>query len=133
MGCTTDPPDRQWVTPGGTLHFRNSGVTLLWDMGNPLIDGIETVEADLNRNLKRGVGFVHGTSTLVPFAVNGTWEIKFHINTSDETARGVGHGTGDLQGMSLKYSTVVATPPPNPCHPERGAYTTGIITTPRGP
>jgi hypothetical protein len=130
------PPDREWFAPGGTLHFRNAGNTNQWDMGNPLIDGIETNEVDLNLNFNGGVGFVHGTSPLVPFAVSGTWQIKFHVNTSNGTARGVGHGTGNLQGMSLKFSNVVstATTPPNPCNtaPDR-AWTTGIITTPRGP
>ena len=39
-----------------------------------------------------------------PFA--GTWEITVHIeiSPSGQSARGVGHGTGELQGMTLKFT-----------------------------
>lgn len=132
--CSSGPPDRAWVTPGGTFHFRKAGNTNQWVTGNPLIDGIETNEVDLNLNFKNGIGFAHGTSTLVPDAFNGTWQMEFHVNVSNGTAHGVGHGTGDLQGMSLKWDNVVTAIPPNPCNPALGgAETTGIVTTPRGP
>ncbi|MEE9245672.1 MAG: hypothetical protein V3U63_05665 [Gemmatimonadota bacterium] len=121
-------------------------------MGNPLIDGIETNEVDVNIDHKGG--YAHGTGTLRPDAhPNGTWQIKFTVNTSTGTSHGIGHGTGDLRGMSLKWETVFSTTPPKPLqhrarpcpcdgdhHDAAWAVTaepftsiTGIISTPIAP
>lgn len=127
----TNPPPSVWVTPGETAHFRNAQNTNQWVVGNELIDGFETNEVDANRDLKSGVGFAHGKGTLVPAAVDGTWELDFHVNVSDFTASGTGRGTGDLQGMSMAWeSSGEPVFDDNPCSSLPGAPVKGIITTP---
>ena len=91
------------ATPGGTVHFRVSNENR-WVTGNPLIDGVETNTGAANIN-STGQGVVHLTSSLKPDAVNGTWEIQTHLSLPDFIGFGVGHGTGDLQGMTIKFTT----------------------------
>lgn len=115
------PPGEERTTRGGTLHIRDAGNRNQWVTGHPLVDGFEVNVTDLHINLKTGDGIAHANSTLTPAAVNGTWEIRYHVEVEDffpGNAHGVGHGTGDLHGMTLKFSA----PPPavgaNVCNPE---------------
>lgn len=107
------------VTPGNVLHQvatnRNEWVT-----GNPLVDGVETNVVRININLKTGKGVANVRSTITPKGVDGTWELRYQVKVVDggpATARGVGHGTGDLRGMTLKFTAEPPQPGQNSCNP----------------
>jgi hypothetical protein len=102
--CVSDDPTRFRITPGATLHFSASNENR-WVTGNPLIDGVEYNTVAANINLKNGEGVVHLDLSLKPDAVNGTWEIKQQLSLPERVSSGVGHGTGDLQGMTIKFTT----------------------------
>jgi hypothetical protein len=108
------------VTPGNVLHLlatnRNEWVT-----GNRLVDGTETNVARININLKTGRGVANIQSTITPEGVEGTWELRYQVKVTGGTpgtARGVGHGTGELQGMTLKFTAQPPVPGENTCNPE---------------
>jgi hypothetical protein len=116
------------ATPGGTLHFRASNENR-WVTGNPLIDGVErnTVAANFNNT---GQGVVHLDSSLKPDAVNGNWEIQTHLSLPDFVGSGVGHGTGDLQGMTIKFTFDLAAGPSD-CNPDGPkGHVHGVILSP---
>jgi hypothetical protein len=116
------------ATPGGTLHFRVSNENR-WATGNSLIDGVETNTGAANFN-NSGQGLVHLTSSLKPDAVDGTWEIQTHLSLPDFVGGGVGHGTGDLQGMTIKYTFDLAVGPSD-CNPDGPkGHVHGIILSP---
>jgi hypothetical protein len=102
--CVSDDPTRFKITPGETLHFRASNENR-WVTGNPLIDGVEHNTVAANIDLKNGQGVVHLDLSLKPDAVNGTWEIKQQLSLPERVSSGVGHGTGELQGMTIKFTT----------------------------
>jgi hypothetical protein len=114
-----------FVTPGGTLHVRGGSNRNLWTTGNPLIDGYEENAVMVNLNLHNGTGAAHLDVSLKPNAVNGTWEIRQTVDISGFTpqgSRGTGHGTGDLRGMTIQFTTA---PPQagstSSCNPAMGA------------
>ena len=124
-----------WTTNGGTWHFRNGQNQNRWVTGNPLIDGVETNVADMNLNLKNGTGTIHLDESVKPDAVNGTWEIRETVQFRGGalvSASGVGHGTGDLQGMTIKFTAQGAAPIPEACGPDGafGPAIQGVITAP---
>ena len=116
------------VTPGGTAHLDVANEHL-WVTGNPLIDGIET-------NTGSGVIDPHGLVvnldlSLKPTAVNGTWEIRQQFRIPDGTTSGVGHGTGDLRGMTIKFTTDPIIDSPSACNPDmQKAAVHGVILSP---
>ena len=116
------------VTPGGTAHLAVANEHL-WVTGNPLIDGIE-------RNTGSGVINPHGIVvnldlSLKPAAVSGTWEIRQQFRIPDGTTSGVGHGTGDLQGMTIKFTTDPIIDSPSSCNPDmQKAAVHGVILSP---
>src|SRR2546423_15512201 len=92
------------TTNGGTWHFRNGQNVNRWVTGNPLIDGVEHNVAGMNLDLKNGTGTIHLDESVKPDAVNGTWEIRETVQFrgfEPVSAMGVGHGTGDLEGMTI--------------------------------
>jgi hypothetical protein len=99
--CSSADLTRFNATPGGTLHFRVANENR-WVTGNPLIDGIERNTGAANFN-NTGQGVVHLYSSLKPDAVNGTWEIVTQLSLPGFVGSGVGHGTGDLRGMTIKF------------------------------
>ena len=106
------------VTPGDVLHQlatnRNEWVT-----GNPLVDGVENNVVRININLKTGRGTANVRSTITPEGVEGTWELRYQVKViggGPATARGVGHGTGELRGMTLKFTAQLAEPGQNSCN-----------------
>jgi hypothetical protein len=115
-------------TPGETLHFRVSNRNQ-WVTGNPLIDGIETNTGAANINLNNGEAVVRLNLSLKPDAVNGTWEIEQQVRPPTGST-GVGHGTGDLQGMTIKFTTdpPVGTSVCNPDMPKGPVH--GVILSP---
>jgi hypothetical protein len=113
---------------GPTAHFGVSNENK-WVTGNPLIDGIE-------HNTGRAIIDPHGLvvnldNSLKPDAVNGTWEIKQQFRIPDGTTSGVGHGTGDLQGMTMKFSTDPIAGAVSDCNPDDfKAGVHGVILSP---
>ncbi len=109
---------KERVTPGGVVHQlatnRNEWVT-----GNPLLDGVETNVVRIVINSKTGRGVANVTSTITPEGVDGTWELRYQVKVIDNnpaTARGVGRGTGELRGMTLKFTAGLAEPGLNTCN-----------------
>lgn len=114
---------KEWISHGGVYHFRNGENVNRWVTGNPLIDGVENNVADMNLNLKNGTGTIHLDLSVRPDAVNGTWEIRQTVQFRDFEpvgTSGVGHGTGELQGLTLKFTAEGAAPIPEACGPEGG-------------
>ena len=71
--------------------------------------------------------------TLAPFAFDGTWEIR-QINQLRQNglfvSKGVGHGTGELRGMTINFTTGQFVFGLNPCSPFPSAEVQGVL---RGP
>jgi hypothetical protein len=114
---------KEWISRGGVYHFRNGENVNRWVTGNPLVDGVEHNVADMNLNLKNGTGTIHLDLSVKPDAVNGTWEIRQTVQFRDFNAvrtTGVGHGTGELQGLTLKFTAEGAAPILAACGPEGG-------------
>lgn len=130
--CGDSPPDQVIVTPGGkTLHIRGGLNINEWMSNNAFIDGPESNIPNVNFNPKSGA--VHLDVTLRPSAVDGTWEIsqtlQFHPNGA-VSSHGVGHGTGELQSMTIKYTTGDPVVVDNPCSDLPSAPLTGVIISP---
>jgi hypothetical protein len=104
--CSGGGPDTFRVTPGGTVHIKGLTNNNRWATGNPLIDGVESNVVFTSFNFKTQT--IRLDITLVPDAYPGsTWEImqaaQFRPDGSLQ-ADGVGHGTGALRGMTIKFT-----------------------------
>jgi hypothetical protein len=127
--CHAGDPSGFRVTPGGTVHFGVSNENR-WVTGNPLIDGVEHNTGDANIN-PDGQVVVRLKNSLKPGAVNGTWEIIQQVRVPDGVSTGVGHGTGDLQGMTIKFTTDPTFVPTSVCNPDMlKAGVHGVILSP---
>ena len=130
--CSSGPPDKVIVTPGGkTLHLRGISNSNEWVTGNPLIDGAESNSPNVNFNPTSGA--VHLDVTLYPDGVMGTWEIAQTLNFRGNgtfSSHGVGHGTGELHGMTIKFNTTPAVLVDNPCSDLDSAPLSGVIVSP---
>jgi hypothetical protein len=104
------------ATPGGTVHFGVANENR-WVTGNPLIDGLEHNTGDANVS-RQGQVVVRLQNSLKPDAVNGTWEMVQQVRIGDGVSTGVGHGTGDLQGMTMKFTTDPEFVPASVCNPD---------------
>ena len=128
---SADPSNFKIV--GSTLHFTGANQNR-WVTGNPLIDGAEQNAVLFNLNLKNGNGAAHLDVTLKPDAVDGTWEIRQTLTFRDGVpigSSGVGHGTGDLTGMTIKFATQPAVPVESVCNPDMPkAPVSGVILSP---
>ena len=116
------------ATPGGTLHFLVANENR-WVTGNPLLDGVERNTGAANINNK-GDGVVHLYLSLKPDAVNGTWEITEQLKLPELSGFGVGHGTGDLRGMTIKYSFDLAAGPSDCSSDGPKGHVHGVILSP---
>jgi hypothetical protein len=127
--CQAGDPTGFRVTPGGTIHFGVSNENR-WVTGNPLIDGVEhnTGNAKITR---QGQVIVNLDNSLKPDAVNGTWEIVQQFRVPDGVSTGVGHGTGELQGMTIKFTTDPTFVPTSVCNPDNSKVAVhGVILSP---
>lgn len=130
--CGGGPPDKVIVTPGGkTVHIRGATNFNEWVTGNDLIDGAETnvVSANFNQN----GGNVHLDVTLVPDAFDGTWEITQTIKIAKDgsvSGHGVGHGTGELHGLIIKFTAGEEVVVANPCSGLPSGVVEGVIILP---
>ena len=78
-------------------------------------------------------GNVHLDATLDPYAFDGTWEITLTLKISENGlfGHGVGHGTGELHGMLIKFNTAPPEGPvDNPCADDDSAVLSGVIISP---
>jgi len=99
-------PIEERVTPGEVLHLLASNQNK-WVTGNPLVDGVENNVARIMIDLKSGKGGANIHSTISPEDKEGTWELRYRVEVTGGnpgTARGTGHGTGALQGMTFKFT-----------------------------
>jgi hypothetical protein len=115
--CGGAPIDER-VTPGGVLHLLASNLNQ-WDTGNSLVDGEETNVARITIVLKSGRGVANITSTITPEGVDGTWELRYRVEVAGANpggASGVGRGTGELRGMTLKFTAQSPVPRENSCN-----------------
>jgi len=127
--CQAGDPTGFRITPGGAVHFGVSNENR-WVTGNPLIDGVEHNTGGANVN-PHGKVVVNLDNSLKPDAVNGTWEIQQQFRVPDGVSTGVGHGTGDLQGMTIKFTTDPVFLPTSVCNPDllkSGVH--GVILSP---
>lgn len=132
--CEEASLDRLIVTPGGTLHLHGVGNRTQWVTGNPLIDGFEENAVLVNVNLKDASGAAHLDVSLKPDAVNGTWEIRQTVKVrggAPAGSFGVGHGTGELRGMTIEFTGEPPAGATSVCNPDLGAATVqGVIISP---
>ena len=127
--CHAGDPTGFRATPGGTVHFGVSNENR-WVTGNPLIDGVEHNTGGANIN-PHGQVVVNLDNSLKPDAVNGTWEIRQQFRVPDGVSTGVGHGTGDLQGMTIKFTTDPISGRASVCNPDMlSARVYGVILSP---
>ena len=133
--CSGGPPDTVKVTPGGTVHI--AGLTNInqWSTGNVLIDGVENNVVFTSFNWKTQV--IRLDITLAPDAYpDSTWEIMQAAQFRPDgslVADGVGHGTGDLRGMTVKFTVEPDNPVflDNPCAPGQPSFPlSGVIISP---
>ena len=105
--CSSGPPEAFSVTPGGTVHVRGATNTNVWATNNPYLDGTETNEAVTININRQGRGNVTLHATLEPFAFDGAWEITLILTISKDGVfgHGVGHETGELRSMVIKFAT----------------------------
>lgn len=132
--CGGSAPEDVRVTDGGTLHVRGARNENRWVTDNPLLNGVVNNVVNFNVEQKNGAGHAHGTGTLVPDAVDGEWKLDFHIDLSGKAwvgARGSGHGTGELTGMSIQWSGTPdnsGTDGPEGCSETSFSSVSGVIT-----
>lgn len=135
--CESIPFEDVRVTPGGTLHLQGARNRNQWVTGNPLIDGFEENVVDGNINLRTGTGRGNLELTLRPDAVEGAWEIRSTVEILGGVpagTSGVGHGTGELQGMTIQFTTEPVGFGQNICNPGRAsARVQGVIISPATP
>jgi hypothetical protein len=134
--CGGGPDEVFFVTPGGTEHFRGGINFNHWFTGNTFIDGPENNTS--NGNFNPTSGAVNLDVTLEPYAHSGTWEIRQTLNfrgNGSFSGHGVGHGTGDLHGMTIKFTAappVPFNPADKPCFTDIpvSAPVSGVIISP---
>jgi hypothetical protein len=131
--CTGVPPGGIRITPSGVLHDHGFRVRNLWITGNSLVDGFAELVVDVQLNLNTGKGVAHVAITLSPDAVKGTWEISQELTLAGDIpigGSGVGHGTGALQGMTIKFTAAPASRV-SACNPDLGSdEVRGVIISP---
>lgn len=131
--CESTTPEGLRITPGETLHLRGARNTNQWATGNNLIDGIEQNVVDLNLALRQGSGVAHLEGTLTPAAVDATWQIRMTVKIREGvqvSAQGVGHGTGDLHGMTMQFAADPQTQTASICSSMPAVAVKGIIIAP---
>lgn len=131
--CTSTDAEVARATPGGTLHIRGATNTNDWVTNNPYTDGPESNEVIAINVNPQGHGTVTIHETLRPQAFTGAWDVtlKLTITEAGLVGHGVGHGTGDLHGMTLKFTVAPAPGVPSPCNPEFPSYVvSGVIISP---
>jgi len=130
--CGCGPIDIK-VTPGGqTIHVRDGFCLGQWVTGNALIDGYETVTSH-GEVTPKGL-ILHLFRTLEPDAYPGSsWEIvqTEHIKPDGSTSsHAVGHATGALKGMTIKFTELGRVLVPNPCPDLNSGLMNGVILAP---
>jgi hypothetical protein len=101
----------------GNLHIKGEVQLLELDSNDPQVDGTLTIEIDLIlRQDDNGFycsGPAHGSLSIDPEAVDGTWEVTWSGMFTDcgLTGHANGHGTGNLEGQTIKFTFQEVNPP----------------------
>ena len=99
------------ITPGsqapdnkGTLHIKGQAFTDIVESSDARIAGVNTPTLDIAIDPASGMGELSGSFVWKPKAYEGTWEgmMKGQIRDGLVTALGLAHGTGRLEGLSLR-------------------------------
>lgn len=113
-------PETDRLSGDKMLHFYNAVNHNLWVATTPLVTGWEDNVVDGNINLANSTGVAQPHSVMRPFAYDGTWDVIVHVTVTPTglDAHGEGHGTGALQGGSIRFRSTGAIdlqPGENPC------------------
>lgn len=116
-------PETDRVSGDKILHIYNAVNHNLWVATTPLITGLEDNSVDATINLTTGTGVAHAHSVMRPFAYDGTWQVivQLTVTPTGLEGDGIGHGTGALQGMTMKFhptGAILLQPGENPCSDE---------------
>jgi hypothetical protein len=121
-GCQITDPGVMWIDDEGFLHIRGQKYEGIAVSDDPRFDGVTAIDdASMNMDMATGDYNMHGTGSLVPSdpGIDGMWEVMFnsHMVGGVLTARGVLHGSGDLEGLKGKVTIEMpdGVPEPNPC------------------
>ena len=113
--CASTPPAKVWFK-GNVAHFRGVGALHAVLSDDPLVTGNDLWIMDTDLNTKKGSGSLHGTITLYPESVDGTWEgiVGGHWHNFLMYAHILAQGTGDLTGQTLNLDIVAGLDPSDP-------------------
>jgi len=103
-GCSATDGEA-FVTADKILHVRNAINHNLWVASTPYLTGYADNVVNADIDLATGVGNAHPHQTMKPFAYEGTWEaqVQIKIRPDGNESDGVGHGTGVLTGMTVRW------------------------------
>ncbi len=139
FSCAVLDPGTEWYSGDEPiLHVRGRVIEQIIVSDDIRLAGSATVAGGFNINLATGSGnVVHGTWTLQPDAVDGTWEGTWsgHWTAMVLSARIIGHGTGDLAGLKMfgtLQSIEIPVDPPPPCAAFGADATSAEILNPHG-
>ena len=113
-------PETDRLSGDKMLHFYNAVNHNLWIATTPLVTGWEDNVVNGNINVANSTGVAQPHSVMRPFAYDGTWDVIVHVTVTPTglDAHGEGHGTGALQGRSIRFHQTGAIdlqPGENPC------------------
>jgi hypothetical protein len=116
--CTiiVGPPERQWVSEDGVLHQRGVPMIDYMTYEPEWLNGTNYEMGNFDIDLSTGAVHVYGTFELHTGGGDGTWVGRFSTHVSPEgvvDGRGVGHGTGDFEGMTT-FNTISSPEAPDP-------------------
>ncbi len=118
------------------LHIRNATNHSLWVTSSPYLNGFADNVVDANIDLATDIGEARIQESLKPTTYNGTWEsvVQLRITPHGAEAEGVGHGTGELTGLTIRWAKTgnyEVAPGVNPCGDSRfGPTLAGEILVP---
>ena len=126
-------PGKTWTSPGGIKHIRDMQTS--WNVfSEALVDGNMRRVMNVNCHVPSRIGPFWGTFSLVltdyPLS---SWEgtyTGYRYEDGLMYSRWVGHGTGDLEGLKIKFY-VTKPPGVNPGCP-KWIPLTGYILSPHG-
>jgi hypothetical protein len=116
--CTQSqtPPEKFWISDDGIMHQRGIVLTNIDVTDGDYDTGINVLTGNIDLNLATGYGHAYGTFTIYPAAFEGTFEGSWssHISPDGLRGRGVGHGTGELEGVQV-FNEMSSDNPADPC------------------
>lgn len=113
---TQSPPERFWISEDGIVHMRGIVTTNIDVTNNGYDTGSASMVMNIDMDPATGNGHGYGTFTIYPSAYDGTWSGSWSSHISPDGLRGsaTGHGTGELEGLSI-FNNMSSTNPNDPC------------------